>query len=123
METMMDLIDDLMLAGIGLMLGACALLIAAQLRDKPAGQDPVARNARRALRLDFYLGLVWSGFLVVQIGSILHHVNPDGTMRFSWLSLTAFAAVVFICGVSAGRLLLRRELRLAKERHEYPAKG
>jgi hypothetical protein len=119
----MNLLDDAMLAGIGLMLGACAFLIAAQLRDKQAGLDPVAANARRARRLESYLGIVWSGFLLVQISNILHHLEPDGTMKFSWLSLAAFVGVVFICGGSAGRLLLRREMRLDKERHEYQAKG
>jgi hypothetical protein len=122
METMMDLIDDVMLAGIGLAVGACAFLMAAQLRDKPAGQDPVAENARRARRLDLYMGIVWSGFLVVQISNILHHLEPGGTMKFSWLSLAAFASVVFVCGAFAGRLLLRREMRLDKER-EYQAHG
>lgn len=110
----MNLLDDAMLAGIGLAVGACAFLIAAQLRDRQAGQDPVAQNARRARRLELYLGIVWSGFLVVQISSILHHLEPDGTMTFSWLSLAAFASVVFICGGFAGRLLLRREMRLDK---------
>ena len=109
---MMDLIDLVMLAGIGLALGACAFLIAAQLRDKPAGQDPVAAKARRARRLDVYLAVIWSGFLAVQITNILHHLAPDGTMKLSRLSLTAFAGVVFICGGFAGRLLLRREMRL-----------
>src|SRR6185312_17294409 len=123
METMMNLLDDVMLAGIGLALGACAFLIAAQLRDKQASQDPVAANARRARRLDLYMGVVWSGFLLVQISNILHHRQPDGAMTFSSLSLAAFASVVFLCGGFAGRLLLRREMRLDKERHHYQAHG
>ena len=119
----MNLLDDVMLAGIGLMLVACAFLIAAQLRDRQAGHGPVAANARRARRLESYLGIVWSGFLLVQISNILHHIEPDGTMKLSWLSLTSFASVVFICGAFAGRLLLRREMRLDKERREYQAHG
>ena len=119
----MSLLDDVMLAGIGLALGACAFLIAAQLRDKQAGQDPVAANARRARRLDLYMGVVWSGFLLVQISNILRHRQPDGAMTFSSLSLAAFAGVVFLCGGFAGRLLLRREMRLAEERHHYQANG
>jgi hypothetical protein len=120
MEIRMDLLDVIMIAGICLSVGACAFLIRAQLRSaKRAGaQDIHLENARRAERLDLYMGAVWTGFLVVQTTSIFHHVQLDGTFRFSLLSLSAFAAVVLICGGFAGRLLLRREMRLDKSKRE-----
>lgn len=116
----MDFPDVVMLAGICLSVGACALLVTAQLRTaKQAGaQDVHLESAERSERLDLYMGAVWSGFLVVQATSVFHHVQRDGTIKFSWLALAAFAAVVFICGAFAGRLLLRRDMRSEKKRRE-----
>lgn len=116
----MDLLDAVMIAGLCLAVGACAFLLTTQLGlAKPTGgQDVHLERARRGEHLDLYMGAVWSGFLVVQATSIFHHVQLGGMIKLSLLSLAAFAADVFICGGFAGRLLLRRELRLAKERRE-----
>jgi hypothetical protein len=54
----------------------------------------------------------------VQATNIFHHMQLGGTIKLSLLSLAAFAADVFICGAYAGRLLLRREMRLEKEKRE-----
>jgi hypothetical protein len=111
----MNLIDTIMIAGLCLSLGACALLITAQLRTARrvgAGEFHLEK-ARRSERLDWCMGAVWTGFLVVQATNVFHHVELDGSIKFSLLSLAAFAGVVFICGGFAGRLLLRRDLRLA----------
>lgn len=119
----MDLLDAVMIAGICLAVGACAFLLTTQLRiaKQAGGQDAHLESARRGERLDLYMGAVWSGFLVVQITNIFHHIQLDGTIKLSSLSLAAFAAVVFVCGAFAGRLLLRRQMRLDKEKREYQA--
>lgn len=111
----MDLIDIIMIAGLGLSLGACTLLVRAQLRTarQVGAREVQLEEALRSERLDWYMGAVWSGFLVVQATNVFHHVQVDGTIKFSLLSLAAFAGVVFICGGFAGRLLLRRDMRLA----------
>jgi hypothetical protein len=64
------------------------------------------------------MGAVWAGFLIVQATSVFHHLQLDGTIEFSLLSLAALAAVLFICGAFAGRLLLRREMGLNKKQRE-----
>jgi hypothetical protein len=119
-EIMMDLLDAVMIAGICLAVGGCAFLLATQLGSaKPAGgQDARRESARRGKRLDLYMGVVWSGFLVVQTTNIFHHRQPAGTFELSSLSLAAFTADVLICGGFAGRLLLRREMRLDKEKRD-----
>ena len=116
----MDFLDVVMIAGICLSVGACAFLITAQLRTakRTGAQDVHLENARRGERLDLYMGAVWAGFLIVQATSVFHHLQLDGTIEFSLLSLAALAAVLFICGAFAGRLLLRREMGLNKKQRE-----
>jgi len=116
----MDLLDAVMIGGICLAGGACAFLLATQLgiAKKAGGQDVHLESARRDERLDLYMGAVWSGILVVLATNIFHQIQLGGTFELSLLSLAAFAAVVFICGAFAGRLLLRREMRLDKEKRE-----
>jgi hypothetical protein len=115
---MLDLLDTVMIAGLGLAIGACAFLIWTQLRDaKQTGeQDVLLANIRRGERLDLYMGIVWSGFLLVQVTNIFHHIDPGGTFQLSSLSLAAVAGDLFVCGGFAGRLLLRREMRLINEK-------
>jgi hypothetical protein len=111
----MDLLDAVEIGGVAMALGACAFLVMTQLKSIKQGARDL-EPARRGERLDLYMAIVWSGFLLVQISSILHHVQSDRTFKFTSLSLSAFAAVVFICGGFAARLLLRREMRLYEER-------
>lgn len=75
----------------------------------------------RGQRLDLYMGLVWSGMLLVQASSILRHMGPGGSYNLSSLAVGATASNIFVCGVFAGRLLLRREMRLVKEKREARA--
>jgi hypothetical protein len=120
METTMHLSDAAMIAGLCLAVGACAFLLATQVwtAQRAGGQDVHFDSAQRGGRLDLYMAAVWSGFLVVQASSVFRHMQPDGTLNLSSLSLAAFAADVFICGGFAGRLLLRREMRLSREKDE-----
>jgi len=62
------------------------------------------------------MSVVWTGMLLVQASSLLLHLELDGSRKLPQFSLMPTAAVLFICGVFAGRLLLRRELRLAERR-------
>jgi hypothetical protein len=72
----------------------------------------------RGGRLDLYMLCVWSGLLLVQLAEILRHMQFDGTFRLSTLTLAATGAVILLCGIGAGRLLLRRELRWYREKRE-----
>jgi hypothetical protein len=119
----MDLLDVVMIGGVGLAVVACACLVRVQLKSvkQAGGQEVHLEPTRRGERLDLYMAIVWSGFLLVQVTNILHHIQNDGSFRFTSLSLSAFAAVVFVCGGFAARLLLRREMRLYEaKRVEYP---
>jgi protein-S-isoprenylcysteine O-methyltransferase Ste14 len=115
----MNLLDTVMIAGICLAVGACGFLLWTQLAA-PRQPDPRLENARRAERLDLYMGIVWSGFLLVQATSVFHHMQRDGTIKLPLLAWAGVAACIFICGGFAGRLLLRREMRREKERHGEP---
>jgi hypothetical protein len=103
-----------------LTVGAFAFFLATQLgiAKRAGGQNVHLESARRGERLELYMGAGWSGILVVLATNIFHHIQLDGTINLSLLSLAAFVAVVFICGAFARRLLLRREMRLDKEKRE-----
>lgn len=105
---------SMFIGGFCLMVGAGAFLVRMWIR--------VARRTDRqdlqGGRLDLYMLCVWSGLLLVQFANILQHVQFDGTYRLSSLTLAATAAVVFVCGICAGRLLLRAELRRYEGRRD-----
>jgi len=109
----MNLPDTVMIAGLCVAVTACAFLLVARLRSARQSAEPDIHLAstRRSARLDQYMGMVWSGFLLVQGAQIFNHLRPDGTAQLSLLSMGAAAGVVFVCGGFAGRLLLRREMR------------
>jgi hypothetical protein len=117
-EIMMDMLDAVMIAGICIAVGAGVFLLSTQwqIAKRAGGQDVHLDSTRRGERLDLYMGVVWSGLLLVQVTNVLHHMQHDGTLRLSLLSLAAAAGAVFVCGAFAGRLLLRREMRLGEEK-------
>ena len=104
----------IIIGGLCIMVGAGAFLIRMWIRvaKQRNGQD------LRGGRLDLYMLCVWSGLLLVQFANILRHAQFDGTFRLSPLTLPATGAVIFVCGICSGRLLLRRELRWHKEERE-----
>jgi hypothetical protein len=118
-EIMMDMLDAVMVAGICLAVGACAFFLRTQaaIPKHKSGQDFNPERTHRGWRLDLYMCVIWSGFLLVQTTNVFHHVQRDGTINLSLLSLAALAANVFICGAFAARLLLGREMRLETEKH------
>ena len=99
---------------------ACAVLLGIALKavKRAGGQDLRLLDPHPGGRLDLYMGIVWSGMLLVQASSILRHMQPTGTFNLSWLSLAALVGDVFVCGGYAGRLLLRREMRWYKEKRD-----
>jgi hypothetical protein len=119
-EAMMNFLDAMTGAGLCLIVGACAFLLGITLKTvrQAGGQDLRLLDPHPGARLDLYMGIVWSGMLLVQASSVLRHMQPTGTFNLSWLSLTALAGDIFVCGVFAGRLLLRREMRWSKEKRE-----
>jgi hypothetical protein len=109
-----------MIAGLCLIVGACAFLVGIALKTvrQAGGQDLRLLDPHPGGRLDLYMGAVWSGMLLVQASSVLRHMQPTGTFNLSWLSLAALAGDIFVCGGFAGRLLLRREMRWYKEKRD-----
>jgi hypothetical protein len=99
------------IAGICVMVIGAAALLFSGLKAKRAG-------APMGTRLDVYMACVWTGMLMVQMSSIVLHWDPVAIYHLSPLTLSATAGNIFVCGVFAGRLLLRREMRLLKERQE-----
>jgi hypothetical protein len=107
----MNSASTIIIAGICVMLVGAGALLFAGLRAKRTG-------APMGTRLDVYMACVWTGMLMVQMSSIVLHWEPAAIYHLSPLTLSATAANIFVCGIFAGRLLLRREMRLQKERQE-----
>jgi hypothetical protein len=122
---MMVFVDAMMIGGICVMVGACAFLLGTALRAlrRGGGQDLRLMDDHPGARLDLYMAFVWGGMLVVQISNILFHKQPGGAYNLSSLTLAATAGDVFACGVFAGRLLLRREMRWYKEKREEQSRA
>jgi hypothetical protein len=118
MEAMMVFADAMTIAGLCLIVAACAFLLGITLKTvkQAGGQDLRLVDPHPGGRLDLYMAAVWSGMLLVQASSIVRHMQPAGTFNLSGLSLAALAGELFVCGVFAGRLLLRREIRWYKEK-------
>ncbi|HEY1506305.1 MAG TPA: hypothetical protein VGF92_18515 [Stellaceae bacterium] len=120
----MDIADVMLIVALSVIIGSAFIVgksIRATLR---ADRQELRRIGEdRGQRLDLYLGLVWSGMLLVQASSVLRHMGPGGSYDLSSLAAAATAGNIFVCGVFAGRLLLRREMRLAKERREVQSRA
>lgn len=71
---------------------------------------------------DVYLALVWSGILMVQLSNILHQAESGGSFRVTPLMGIGTAAVVFICGAYAGRLMMRLEMRRYNSKRDEQAR-
>ena len=118
----MDLANLLLDAGL-LVMVAAALIggRAIWITLRASGDELLRRRRDNGLRLDLYLGLVWSGMLLVQAGNLLLHRESGGFRNISSLTLVATAGTVFVCGAFAGRLLLRLEMRRNKSVHADPS--
>lgn len=114
----MDLPNVLLDAGLCVMV-VCVLILGRALWTglRASGQELLLRRRDNGLRLDLYLGLVWSGMLLVQVGNILLHTDSGGLHNVSSLALLGTASTIFVCGACAGRLLLRLEMRRHKKTH------
>jgi hypothetical protein len=116
---MTTFLETLMVAGICVMIGGCAFLLATVLRaTKSAGSDFRPMDYHPGGRLDLCMGLVWSGMLLMLASNVFLHSGPGRTYNLSGLTLAATAGNIFVCGIFAGRLLLRREMRRHEERGE-----
>lgn len=105
------------IAGVILIAGICVMVGAFEFLLKPA-LSAAKRERRLGGRQDLYMGCFWTGMLLVQAANILQHIQPDGTYKISALTLEGTAASVLFCGMLAGRLLLRGELRRFKKKRE-----
>jgi len=110
----------MMIGGICIMVASTYVLPGAINATQRAATSFVPMDGLLGWRFDLYWGCVWSGLLLVQVANILGHVRPDGTFQLSSLTLAATAAVLLLCGICAGRLLLRAELRRYEGRRDEP---
>jgi len=106
----MDYLEMMMIAGLCLMGLAAAFIFRAIFKTAKLRREG-QRYSPPGARLDLYLGALWSGLLLVQLSSLVRHMEPPGPHNLSWLSLTGFASIVFLCGAYAGRLSLRMEIQ------------
>ncbi|HTK80088.1 MAG TPA: hypothetical protein VL286_06565 [Rhizomicrobium sp.] len=113
----MTLPDIVMIVGVCVAVAACVVLAVKQLRSSKE-----EASVRRGARLDSYMAVVWSGFLLVQGSEIINHMRPDGRADLPLLSLAAAGSVAFVCGAFAGRLSLRQEMRLDDEKRRSAAR-
>ena len=119
----MDFLEATQIAGLCLSVGAALFLAYVwSNRIRHPEQYRRSRDFHNGWRLDTFLGVVWSGMLLVQVPTILRHLPPPTTYHLSWLSFAATASIIFICGCLAGRLLLRLEIHRYQnaQRDAYP---
>jgi hypothetical protein len=115
---MMAFVQAMMTAGLCVLVGAAGfVLVTAVKRVRQPGGLRLTDDQRR-VRLDWLMAVIWSGMLLVQIGNVILHQDPGGTYHLTSLTLVATGGEIFVCGVFAGRLLLRQELRRLKEKDE-----
>jgi hypothetical protein len=121
-EATMNVPEDVMIAGLCLIAAMGAVLAGAWWKAFKQGHGPDLHldYPRRGTRLDLYMTLVWSGMLLVQASNVLLHVQDGSTHNLSRLSWTGLAASIFVCGVFAGRLLLRLEMHRYNETRDEP---
>lgn len=106
----MDSLEIMMNAGLCLIVGTAAFVLRAIIKTtklRRAGQ----RVTYPGDRVDMYMAILWGGIFLVNLSSLIRHMQSPGPQNLSWLSLTGFASVAFVLGVYAGRLLLRMEIR------------
>ena len=116
----MDLLEAVQVAGLAIEVGAAAFLVWILWKTikQAGGQYRRTADPRDGWRLDLFMGIVWSGMLLVQLPSIIRHLPPPAAYHLSWLSLSSIAGVMLICGGFAGRLLLRLEMRRYEQKRE-----
>ena len=112
--------EDLMFAGLGVMVVAVVLFVFGALKAarKRAEHHRNLPEEYPGQMLDAYMLLIWSGLLLSQISNILFHEEPGGIYRVIPLMWIGTGADVAIVGVYIGRLMMRWEMRLYKRKRD-----
>jgi hypothetical protein len=123
-KAIMMLAQDLLIAGVCLVVVAAALAIPAGLRAAKQRAEHYRQLPEEypGLMGDVFGALIWSGMLMIELSSILLHAEPGGIYRVVPLMWVGTAAAVFICGLFAGRLMMRWEMRAYKAKREEQAR-
>ena len=107
--------SGLMIAGICLILFALALGLWQQRRIvRHVNQYKVsAAEAGRVYGAgrDWCNLALWFGIALVLVSQLVHQVQRDEAANRLTLSMASSAAIIFICGMFAGRLMLRAQQR------------
>jgi hypothetical protein len=119
----MNFVDALMIGGLCIMVAAGAFLLRTALRAARRADEQGFRRMddHPGGQLDLYMAFLWSGMLLVQGSNIVLHLQTGSIHNVSLLAWMGTAGDIFICGIFAGRLLLRREMRWHKEKREERA--
>lgn len=120
----MTLAEDIMMAGLGMVVVAFALFVGAALKTAKQRAEWYRQLPEEypGLMLDVCMLVLWGGMLLSQISNILYHAESGGIYRVVPLTWVASAAAVFICGAYAGRLMMRLEMRRYKAKREEQAR-
>jgi uncharacterized membrane-anchored protein YhcB (DUF1043 family) len=111
-------------AGLCLTVVAGAFIVRAGLKaaKQRAEQYRQLPEVYPGMMVDAYMVLLWSGTLMTQVSNILLHVESGGIYRVVPLMWIGTASVLFMCGLFAGRLLMRLEMRAYKAKREEQAR-
>ena len=120
----MTLEEGMATAGLGLAVVAFVLLARAvrKTAEQRAAHYRQLPEEYPGMTGDVYALLIWSGMLLLQISNILNHAEPGGFYRVVPLMWVGTAAVVFSCGLHAGRLMMRLEMRAHKAKRDEQAR-
>ena len=106
----MDFLEGTLTAGLFLVVISAVLIVVAVLRVAKQTRAS-GHRAQIGERQDIYLGVLWTGLLLMQLSSLIRQMESPNPHSLSLLSVAGFASAVFLCGGFAGRLTLRMELR------------
>jgi hypothetical protein len=111
----MNFLGIMMSAGLAATVLGCIAVGVLAVR-RAGGQVPSFDNP--GWRLDLSMCFVWGGILLVQLSNILIHKESGAIHNISAFGWAGTAGDIFICGVFAGRLLLRREMKPCKDKQD-----
>lgn len=113
----MNLVDATLIGSISMMVVAGVFLLRTKFRGA-GGRGRRPTDGYLSWELDLWMALFWMGMLLMQLSQIWLHWDPIWIYHLSPLTFAATACALFACGVFAGRLLLRLEIRRYQEKQQ-----
>jgi hypothetical protein len=114
----MNLIESLLIAGLGMMAIGIGLHIWAQFRRRAL--DPETDPTRYGEAADPCMALFWGGMFTIQAGNVIDHVRDGLISHISNITWWSMAGDLVIVGIFLGRLVLRFEIRAYQRKLAQP---